>query len=158
VTPSPNPYNNPRDPNEWGFRVPLLVISPYIKHSGYISNGTTSGFPWRSQSAILQLIESNFGLLTLGGDDGQEGHTDELADMFDMAKTPAPYVAITEPPGWAPPALSGSQSVIGQCYSGFGKAGSARHRKMLHGHKPLRAPPAQAVTRQWLSTPLRPRK
>ncbi len=86
VRPNPNPYNNPRDPNEWGFRVPLIVISPYIKESGYISNASSAPYKWRSQSVIMQFIEANFGLPLLNGDDEQQNQNDGLQDMFDMSK------------------------------------------------------------------------
>jgi phospholipase C len=57
---TPNPYGtptgNPQDPNEWGFRVPLIVISPYVKSRGYISSARIS------QGAILNFIETVFSL------------------------------------------------------------------------------------------------
>jgi phospholipase C len=84
--PYPNPYpvhghpqGNPDDPNEWGFRVPLIVISPYVKKRGYVSAGL------RSQGAILNYIESTFDLPSLGGDDATNG-SDNLGDMFDFTR------------------------------------------------------------------------
>jgi phospholipase C len=102
----PNEYNVSPDPNEWGFRVPFLVISPYVVSRGYISNQATSGFQYRSQSVILQFIEAVFGVASLGGDDYQQGQQDYLQDIFDMSSTPSPlpYVAVTEPPNWSSPA------------------------------------------------------
>jgi phospholipase C len=88
VHPMPNPYNNPQDPNEWGFRVPLIVISPYVKSSGYISTNV------RSQSAILNYVESTFNLPSLGADDRTNG-SDNLGDMFDFSRSPMPYVPVT---------------------------------------------------------------
>lgn len=84
--PSGNPYSpaagpgNPSDPNEWGFRVPLIMISPYVKSPGYISS--TFG----SQGAILNFIETIFGLGTnvLHGDDATNGSND-LTDMLDLS-------------------------------------------------------------------------
>ncbi|MGA7355054.1 MAG: alkaline phosphatase family protein, partial [Candidatus Cybelea sp.] len=155
VRPNPNPYNNPRDPNEWGFRVPLLVISPYIKEPGYISNGSTAPYKWRSQSVMLQFIEANFGLPLLNGDDEQQDQIDGLQDMFDMSKaTPMPYVAITEPPTWSIP----SPAPIGTCKSGFGGAPSERHRRMPHRHRPVHMPPVQPATSRRLLTPAQPIK
>jgi hypothetical protein len=53
-----NPYGpsgNPHDPNEWGFRVPMILISPYVASQGYISSTK------QSQGAILNFIETIFG-------------------------------------------------------------------------------------------------
>jgi len=83
-----NPYGpsgNPNDPNEWGFRVPLILISPYVKSQGYISS------TMQSQGAILNFIETVFGLLThvLGGDDTTNGSHD-LTDMLNFSATIPP--------------------------------------------------------------------
>jgi len=86
--PFPNPYGNLQDPNEWGFRVPLIVISPYVRSRGYISTSV------RSQGAILNYVERTFGLGSLGADDETNG-TDDLGDMFDFSHAPLPYVPVT---------------------------------------------------------------
>ena len=79
------PPPNPADPNEWGFRVPLIIISPYVTAAGYVSHGPggslASPTP-RSQSAILQFIETVFGVNSLGGDDSFSN--DNLLDMFNF--------------------------------------------------------------------------
>jgi Phosphoesterase family len=103
--PKINPYDNPDDPNEWGFRIPLLVISPYV-HKAFVSTQATSGFKYRSQSVIMQFVEANFGLPSLGADDTQGGQRDALKDMFDFAQKPRPYVPVDVT--FKPPAL-------GQC-------------------------------------------
>lgn len=87
--PPGNPYSptppagggNPEDPNEWGFRVPLLLISPYVTSEGYISSTVVS------QGAVLNFIESTFDLPTLGGDDATNGSND-LTDMINPSATP----------------------------------------------------------------------
>lgn len=86
--PFPNPYDNPQDPNEWGFRVPLIVVSPYVRSRGYVSTGV------RSQGAILNYVERTLGLPSLDGDDRTNG-SDDLGDMFDFAHAPLPYVPVT---------------------------------------------------------------
>ncbi|MBV9647810.1 MAG: hypothetical protein JO043_10130 [Candidatus Eremiobacteraeota bacterium] len=58
---------------EYGFRVPLLVISPWLKRPGVISHVA------RDQTAILHYIESVFHLPSLGMLDAK---TDDLRDMF----------------------------------------------------------------------------
>ena len=78
-------HGNLQDPNEWGFRVPLILISPYVKSQGYISSTK------QSQGAILNFIETVFGLPThvLGGDDAANGSHD-LTDMLDFSATIPP--------------------------------------------------------------------
>lgn len=100
--PPPTPYNNPSDPNEWGFRVPLLVISPWVKSANYVSTVN------RSQGAILNFVESTFGLTThaLGGDDASNG-SDDLSDLFDFSEI------ATLPP--ATPATRFSPGTLGTC-------------------------------------------
>ena len=97
--PPNNGNNNPDDPNEWGFRVPLMVISPYVTARGYIS-GTQ-----RSQGAILNLVESVFSLPphALNGDD-LANQADDLGDMFNLNNAPLPWVPLpttytVPPPG-----------------------------------------------------------
>ncbi|MBV9056116.1 MAG: hypothetical protein JO351_05710 [Candidatus Eremiobacteraeota bacterium] len=101
VRPPRNKYDNPNDPNEWGFRVPFIVISPYVKARGYVSNRMRSGFAYRSQSVILQYVEATFGLPALGTDDYQNGQRDGLRDVFDFSQSPLPYlpIATTFTPG-----------------------------------------------------------
>ena len=67
-----------------GFRVPLLVISPYAKH-GYISH-TTHEF-----SGFLRYTEEVFGVPGLGQRDAT---TDDFADCFDYTQTPQAYVPV----------------------------------------------------------------
>ena len=101
--PAPTPFrppfnkysNNPADPYEWGYRVPMIVISPYITERGYISHNGLMDVPqWRSQSVILQLLEGIFDLSPLGTDDYQNSQTDGLVDMFQPLGTPLPYVTV----------------------------------------------------------------
>jgi phospholipase C len=66
---------------ELGFRVPLIVISPYAK-AGYVSH-TQHEF-----GSILHFVEEQFGLGSLGYTDAR---ADDLADCFNFAQTPLPY-------------------------------------------------------------------
>jgi hypothetical protein len=83
-SPAPGAPGNPHDPNEWGFRVPLMVISPYAK-AGYISTKLIS------QGSILNFVETILSLPTnaLGGDDLANKNND-LTDMFDFSQQPLP--------------------------------------------------------------------
>ena len=93
--PTPNAYGsppigNPQDPNEWGFRVPFIVISPWVTKQGYISQNM------RSQGAILNFIEDTFDLPThaLDGDDFNNKN-DDLGDIFDFSRiVPLPTASL----------------------------------------------------------------
>ena len=67
-----------------GFRVPLLVISPYAK-TGYISHVT------HESSGFLTYIEENFGLPSLGSRDVL---ADDYSDCFDYTQPPHPYLKV----------------------------------------------------------------
>jgi phospholipase C len=64
-----------------GFRVPVLVVSPYARH-GYVSHVT------HESSGFLTYIEGNFGLPNLGSRDAT---ADGFADCFDYTQAPQPY-------------------------------------------------------------------
>jgi phospholipase C len=67
-----------------GFRVPLLVVSPWAKH-GYVSHH------FHEASGFIKFIEYNFDLGTLGT---RDAGSDAYADCFDYSQTPQPYKAI----------------------------------------------------------------
>jgi phospholipase C len=67
-----------------GFRVPLIIVSPYARH-GYVShqNHESSGF--------LTFIEKNFGLPNLGTRDAT---ADDFSDCFDFQQSVISFTAI----------------------------------------------------------------
>ena len=67
-----------------GFRVPLLIVSPYAKH-GYVTHH------FHEASGFIAFIEHNFDLGTLGA---RDAGTDAFSDCFDYTQKPAPFVAI----------------------------------------------------------------
>jgi phospholipase C len=69
-----------------GFRLPLLVISPYAK-AGYVSH-----VPYEHGS-ILKFIEDQFGLARLGASDKRANSPE--ADCFDFSAPPRQFVPIT---------------------------------------------------------------
>jgi phospholipase C len=71
----------------YGFRVPLIVVSPYAK-AAYISH-TTHDF-----GSILKFVEQTFDLPTLGYADGM---ADDLSDCFDLTQTPIVFQKISAP-------------------------------------------------------------
>jgi phospholipase C len=72
---------------EYGFRVPLIVVSPYAKQA-YISHAT------HDFGSILKFIEEQFNLPSLGYADAQ---ADDLADCFDFTQKPTPFQTIPAP-------------------------------------------------------------
>jgi phospholipase C len=67
-----------------GFRVPLLVASPYAKH-GYISHHM------HEASGFISFIEHNFDLGTLGA---RDAGSDAYSDCFDYSQSPPPFAAV----------------------------------------------------------------
>jgi phospholipase C len=67
-----------------GFRVPLIVVSPYAKH-GYVSHQVYE------TASLLTFMEKNFDLPNLGTRDAT---ANDLSDCFDYSQTPTPYAAI----------------------------------------------------------------
>jgi phospholipase C len=69
---------------EYGFRVPLIVVSPYAKR-GYVSKVT------HNFGSILKFIEEVFKLPSLGYADAR---SDDLADCFDLTQVPPKFISI----------------------------------------------------------------
>ncbi len=69
---------------EYGFRVPLIVVSPYAK-AGYVSHVD------HDFGSILHFIEQSRGLPSLGYADAR---ADDLSDCFDFSQAPRPYQAV----------------------------------------------------------------
>ena len=68
----------------YGFRVPLIVVSPYAK-TAYISHVT------HDFGSILKLIETTFHLTSLGYADTP---ADDLSDCFNLTQTPTSFHTI----------------------------------------------------------------
>ena len=71
----------------YGFRVPLVVVSPYAKQ-GYISHVT------HDFGSILKFVEATFNLPSLGYADAA---ADDLSDCFNFAQTPTQFQTIAAP-------------------------------------------------------------
>jgi phospholipase C len=72
---------------EYGFRVPLIVVSRYAK-PGYISH-TTHDF-----GSILKFVEETFNLPSLGYADAR---ADDLSDCFNFSQKPLRFQTIAAP-------------------------------------------------------------
>jgi phospholipase C len=68
----------------YGFRVPLIVVSPYAK-------AATVTHVTHDFGSILKLIETTFKLPSLGYADTP---ADDLADCFDLTQSPITFRAI----------------------------------------------------------------
>jgi phospholipase C len=71
----------------YGFRVPLIVVSPYAKPA-YISHNT------HDFGSILKFIETTFNLPSLGYADAA---ADDLSDCFSLTTSPNTFRAILAP-------------------------------------------------------------
>ena len=69
---------------EYGFRVPMIVISPFAK-AHYISHVN------HDFGSVLKFVESVFGLPTVGYADTR---ADDLSDCFDFSQTPLTFQTI----------------------------------------------------------------
>jgi phospholipase C len=68
-----------------GFRIPLILISPYAKHGVLIDTQYEPG-------SILKFCEEVFGLPSLGTEDAT---SNSLDDMFDFTQTPAAFKIVS---------------------------------------------------------------
>jgi phospholipase C len=82
---APKIYNS----YEYGFRVPLIVVSPYAKPS-YVSHVT------HDFGSILKFIEKNYNLPSLGYADVR---ADDFSDCFDYHQSPVDFTPIAAPVG-----------------------------------------------------------
>jgi len=72
---------------EYGFRVPLIVVSPYAR-AGYISHVT------HDFGSFLKFVEEAFSLPSLGYADAT---ADDLSDCFNFRQTPIQFKTIAAP-------------------------------------------------------------
>jgi phospholipase C len=72
---------------EYGFRVPMIVVSPYAK-AAYVSHVT------HNFGSILKFIETTYSLPSLGYADAG---ADDLSDCFNFSQTPISFRSIAAP-------------------------------------------------------------
>ena len=72
------------DSYQYGFRVPLIIVSPYAKQA-YVSHVT------HDFGSILKFIEEVFKLPSLGYADAR---ADDFSDCFDLTQTPISFEAV----------------------------------------------------------------
>jgi phospholipase C len=97
LTHSSPPYDPPGDFTRYGYRVPVVVISPFAK-ANYVSHVTTDYTAW------LKLVEKRFNLQPLNARDGWSG-TSDMSDFFDFQNPP-----------WTTPPANPPVDGRGNCY------------------------------------------
>jgi phospholipase C len=73
---------------EYGFRVPLIVVSPYAKPA-YVSHAV------HDFGSILKFVETTFGLSTVGPGAGYaDSIADDLSDCFNFSQAPLKFTPV----------------------------------------------------------------
>jgi phospholipase C len=75
---------------EYGFRVPLLVVSPYTP-KGYVSEKQ------HDFGSILRFVETVFDLGRIPPGNFVDARADDLADFFDFSKPPKAFTKVAQP-------------------------------------------------------------
>jgi phospholipase C len=73
----------------YGFRVPLIVISPYVKSGDLAWNGNSGGYldhTFYSHASLLKFIETAFNVPALGSDDADPTTGGNLMNFFDFTQ------------------------------------------------------------------------
>ena len=86
-----------------GYRVPVIVISPYSKKN-YVSHATNADGTGVDETAILKLIETRYGIPAL---------TKRDADQLDISQE---FLDFTNAPWKTPPTNVPAQTTSGACY------------------------------------------
>jgi phospholipase C len=74
----------------YGFRVPLIAISPYTRAGSSSAGGSISSTTY-SHESILKFIEDNWGLASMTPADAR---ANDMMDMFDFSRTPNPRLVL----------------------------------------------------------------
>lgn len=93
IPPQLQPGNRPDDYSRTGFRIPMLVVSPFTK-KGYVSHTVMDS------TAILKFIETRFGLPNLTARDAAQPDMTEFLDLTNVpnATPPSPPAQPTNAP------------------------------------------------------------
>jgi len=80
----------PEGDYQYGFRVPLVFVSPYTP-AGYINNER------HDFGSILRFVEHNFGIREGALNFADNRSTTDLAGFYDLSRAPRPYQVINAP-------------------------------------------------------------
>jgi phospholipase C len=100
----------------YGFRVPLLVISPWVK-SGPLQNGGYASHDFYSHASFARFIEWAFDLPTLGAADDLSTYTASepkpanLRDFFDFSGSP-PHGKLVLPTRTCPKLTRAQKTIV----------------------------------------------
>jgi phospholipase C len=90
-------HGNASEHISYGFRVPLVVISPYVKSGNLAWNGNSGGYvdhTFYSHASLLKFIETAFAVAPLGTDDADPTTGGNLMNFFDFTQTPKPALLL----------------------------------------------------------------
>ncbi len=86
----PRWHGNANERISYGFRVPLLVISPFVKSGNLAWNGHHGGYvdhTFYSDASLLKFVEKAFNVPKLGTDDADSTTGSNLMNFFDFARS-----------------------------------------------------------------------
>jgi phospholipase C len=92
-------HGNKNEHISFGFRVPLLVISPYVKSGNLKWNGHHGGYldhTFYSHASWLKFIEKAFNVPKLGTDDADPTTGGNLMNFFDFTGPKKPKLIIKQ--------------------------------------------------------------
>jgi phospholipase C len=141
VDPLPSNAGGIRGPIGLGFRVPMLVISPFSR-GGFVCSKTFD------HTSLLRFLERRFGAEVPNLSKWRRGHTGDMTKAFNFIATPD-----TSVPPLPSPSLADQRVLLSDCPTQAPDTGSAEF-PTVEGY-PLPAPP-QAVPPQDRGSPHRP--
>jgi phospholipase C len=87
---APTILSQPQGDYQYGFRVPMVVVSAYTPQ-GYINNRR------HDFGSILRFIENNFGIVPGALNFADARATNDLSGFFDLSSPPRPFKTIAAP-------------------------------------------------------------
>jgi phospholipase C len=90
-------HGNQNEHISYGFRVPLIVISPFVKSGNLSWNGHSGGYvdhTFYSFASQLKFVEKAFNLPPLGTDDADSTTGGGLMNFFNFSGTPKPKLIL----------------------------------------------------------------
>jgi phospholipase C len=92
----------------YGFRVPVIVISPYTQQ-GMSSDGGAINSTFYSNTSILKFIEDNWALPSLTPADA---HANDMMDMFDFSPNATPKQSLILQPRTCPSLTTAQKALV----------------------------------------------
>jgi phospholipase C len=92
-------HGNAGENISYGFRVPLVVISPFVKTGGLSWNGHNGGYvdhTFYSHASWLKFVEKAFNVPALGTDDADSTTGGNLMNFFNFSGSPRPKLILKQ--------------------------------------------------------------